>query len=73
MDGIRRDLSNPDKITAEVNSAFEERILDYATESGPAREVLLTGYLDTPLNKTGALLPSNIPISLSFIKANDNR
>lgn len=73
LEGVRRDMCDPDNKKIDENDAFEARIKDFATESGPAKEVTLIGCLDTPLNKTGNLLSSNVPISLTFIKANDYR
>ena len=56
------------------NKAFEDRLDDYCTSSGEeAKVVTLMGFLDHPLNDTNYPLSSNVPISLTFIKANENR
>ena len=58
----------------DTNTAFEQRIEDYCTEGdGPAKEVMLMGYLDHPLNNTNELISSNVTVNLSFIKADDKR
>ena len=74
LEALRRDIIDPDSMEEDENSAFEQRILDFATEGGgPANEVTLMGNLDHPLNGTDTLLPSNVSICITFIKANDQR
>ena len=56
------------------NKGFEQRLDDYCTDNPDhSKEVTLMGLLDHPLNDTDFPLASNVPISLTFIKANENR
>ena len=73
MEGIYRDVIDPD-IRTDANESFQERVRLFSSESGkPAKSIMFTGYLYSPLRQFTSLLPSNIPLIFSFIKANDNR
>lgn len=64
---------DPDTKT-ELNEAFNDRVNLYATEDGkPAKSIMFTGYLYSPLRQFESLLPSGVNLNFTFIKANDNR
>ena len=61
-------------VMTKENKGFQSRLDDYCTDSeDDSKEVTLMGLLDHPLNDTDFPLASNVPISLTFIKANENR
>lgn len=64
---------DPDTKTS-ANTSYQERVAMYATPDGEAaKSVVLSGYLYSPLRQFQGLLPSNVPMIFSFLKADDNR